>query len=567
MRANQLFHQDELTLHAFKVLDRISTTGSPTSKAHEVRDPFDAITGEQHIANIMKLCHKIATSTEDCVLTFSGFHGSGWLAAYAILILGLPVCALDSKGNQVPMNCSYGQAKVILRPSEPEGACKLSVSGQLSDSISVDHLNESSRRGWSIDCKDVNFLLLKYPQIEDSQVDAVSEFVAVAALNRVAGRAGNLTHVKDHEPLIPFFISILPQLQQRSLDILSLLGFKVKALEHYRASLSYHSNLDDLDECSKEIDGGRDIEPSFVMTLDRAAWFASRLAYTDWNTTSQTMSVQFAYRQQNSPLELGYDGAACISYYTLEDPMEGLGQALYACTNVTDARLFPDCWLAVDMDGLVVLRTLATCQSIHTAEGKLLSFLPGHITFEGQKKAVVRMEELGHEIRAVTSTSRSVEPLNIVPLLRSRVLLHSLKDTLWVRYEVFNGDDLLYLAEPTSIAVGFRNLFVTRQCDHPYQTPMRDPRALFGRKGFYPRGYGFQNSHESTYSIYYQQTDANDLGQWLACEAQSGNSEMKVLQLGTCLDCTISTLPDIKRNFDGVICIIAGRRQELGGRD
>ena len=426
------FQERVLQYHA--ILDRISTAGSLTTKAHGGGDPFDAIPAKHNVARIIQLCHKVATSTDNCVLTFSGLNGSGWLGAYATLILGLPVCALDSKGNHVPLNCSYGQAKVILNPSEESGVCKLLISGQLDDFISIDRMDASSRRGWSIDCKTINFLRLNHPEIENSQVHAVSEYAAVRTLKLVAHRVKcNGEHWQDHS-FVPYFVAVLPQIQRRSLEVLTLLGFRVKDLEYYRSSHNCRSGgtyedtqakiaafdfsgvscpqCMDAAEYMGAIDDGPEVESLFKETLVRATCFASGLAFTDWSTKLQTMSAQYAYGRLDLQMKAECDGTdLCESI----DPIVGLGQALSACTDVTDRKLSPPGdWLVVDLDGVVVLRTLATCQSIHMADGKFLSLLPGHVIFEEEIRSIVRMDDNGDVYsKPVKSTSPLVEPLNI----------------------------------------------------------------------------------------------------------------------------------------------------------
>jgi hypothetical protein len=160
------------------------------------------------------------------------------------------------------------------------------------------------------------------------------------------------------------------------------------------------------------IDDGPEVESLFKETLVRATCFASGLAFTDWSTKLQTMSAQYAYGRLDLQMKAECDGTdLCESI----DPIVGLGQALSACTDVTDRKLSPPGdWLVVDLDGVVVLRTLATCQSIHMADGKFLSLLPGHVIFEEEIRSIVRMDDNGDVYsKPVKSTSPLVEPLNI----------------------------------------------------------------------------------------------------------------------------------------------------------
>ncbi|MCJ1451077.1 hypothetical protein MMC28_001411 [Mycoblastus sanguinarius] len=179
------FHERVLQYHA--LLERLSSSQPSAHNAPQRNSPFNAMPAKHHIPRIIQLCHKVSTSGDNCVMVFKGPHGSGWVAAYVSFILGLPVCVVDHSGNQVPRNDNYGKAKVILEPSAGQSECELLVAGVLHDFITLEGLDAASRCGWSISCREVNFLLLNHPELENpTQVDALSDFAAIATLNQVA---------------------------------------------------------------------------------------------------------------------------------------------------------------------------------------------------------------------------------------------------------------------------------------------------------------------------------------------------------------------------------------------
>ena len=182
-----------------------------------------------NLPRIMQLCHKIATSGDAAILVYKGFQGSGWLAAYANFILGFSVCTVDSAGVQIPISASYGKANVILKLTAKESTCELHMEGNLSDFIPIEPLDQPSRRAWSVNCLELDFLVHNLPELTDPiHVSIVSEIAAVSTLNEVVQRALYIGITDSLPGFQTYFVSVCPHIQERSLDILSLLGFKAK---------------------------------------------------------------------------------------------------------------------------------------------------------------------------------------------------------------------------------------------------------------------------------------------------------------------------------------------------
>ncbi|KAL8696758.1 MAG: hypothetical protein Q9201_007492, partial [Fulgogasparrea decipioides] len=248
------FQEKVLQYHSLfeRITNRQSTSDELFTDDTATGSPYDAMPGKYDLPRIVQLCHRIATTQKVAVLIYKGFQGSGWVAAYASTILGFSVCAVDSSGVQIPLNDHYGKAKVILEPAAKECACQLRLEGDLSDVIRVESLDQPSRRGWSINCLELGFLAHNIPDLTNPMhVSILSDIVAFKVLNEVAGSAEMLSLPSDTRipGFYPYFIAVLPQIQQRSLDILSLLGFQRNHRSHYKfdAQFNCKGSLNDQD--------------------------------------------------------------------------------------------------------------------------------------------------------------------------------------------------------------------------------------------------------------------------------------------------------------------------------
>ncbi len=605
----------ERVLQYHSLLERVVNRQPPQATIPNKRCPFDAMPSKYNLPRVIQFCHKIATSGDVAILVYKGFQGSGWVAAYASFILGFSVCAVDSAGVQIPISDSYGKAKVIMQVAAKESTCELLMEGNLSDFIAIEPMEQPSRRAWSVNCSELDFLVHNLPELTDPiHVSTVSEIAAVSTLNEVVQRALDIDTTESLPGFQTYFVSVLPQIQERSLDILSLLGFKAKQRGHYRFDLSFHCEgtpNDALLACNligqfrdekalirilKRRDATTNKESPLYRISDRvcevlgrAILFASQMAFTDWNTTLQTMSARHFHGHTTSRPALTRAMPASVRE---PGPFEGLGRALLACTDTIDEqtltqKMFTPDWLGLNLDGVVVLRTLLNCHSIAKVQGRVFSLLPGHISFEGRQREVIRMAfENDVRCKPITSLHEDVQPMDIAPTLRSRFLLSGSEDTLWARHEILDGSELFTVAHPIEISVAIRKMLVAQPCAHPYNTIFKNPDSL--RKEEFPfalfpgltlyksdRTCHMQLTFDGTLKyasfLYYQQVEKNDLAQWLACQWHRGFdlNPILILQENACLQCIVRRIIGNRTKFldrtsgFGEFCIIAGRINDL----
>lgn len=606
----------ERVLRYHSLLERIVSRQSPQATTPIKRCPFDAMPSKYNLPRVIQFCHKIATSGDIAILVYKGFQGSGWVAAYANFILGFSVCAVDSAGVQIPISDSYGKAKVIMQLAAKESACELLMEGNLTDFISIEPMDQPSRRAWSVNCSELDFLVHNLPELTDpNHVNTVSEIAAVSTLNEVVQRASHIGTTDSLPGFQTYFVSVLPQIQERSLHILSLLGFKAKQRGHYRFDMSFHcegTHNDALLACNlirqfrdektlirilkrRDATTKKDsplyrISDRVCEVLGRAILFASQMAFTDWNTTLQTMSVHHFHGHTTSRTIL-----TCATPAPVHEPgpFEGLGRAILACTDAIDEqtltqKIFTPDWLGLNLDGVIVLRTLSNCHSITKVQGRVFSLLPGYISFEGQQREVIRMAfENDVRCKPITSLNQDVQPMDCAPALRSRFLFSGSGDTLWARHEILDGSELFTVAHPVDISAAIRKMLVAQPCAHPYNTIFKDPDSLRKEESPFALFPGltlyksdrtphsqltFDGTHKYLSFLYYQQVEKNDFAQWLACQWHRGydHNPILILQDNACLQCIIRRIIGNRNKFldrtlgFGEYCIIAGRTNDLG---
>ena len=435
--------------------------------------PFEAIPSKQSLPRIVQLCHKLATHGNGAVLVYKRFQGAGWVAAYAGFILGLSVCAVDQSGAQIPISDCYSEAKVILEIAAIEIRCELHVEGTLSDFILTDSLDFASRRSWNINCAELNFLGHNLPELTDpDQLGTVSRLAAVKTLDEVVERASSIFRVEPIPGFQPYFVSVVPYIQKRALDILSFLGFDPKVRSNYRFNSSFI--CEDILERTDDRQLPPHIQGRANKVMERAILFASQLAFTNWNTSVQTMSARHFHGRAYDEESLQWTRTAFDLDYGI---FQGLGRALVACIDSVDAitlrqKLYTSDLLGLSLDGVVLLRTFLTRHSISRIRGEIFTFLPGQISFEGQPRDIIRMDFEG-DVRCkpiINFPGNSVQPIDIASALRSRFLFSSTGDTLWVRHEILKGSELFTVANPVDISVAIGKMLVAQPCKHAYDT-------------------------------------------------------------------------------------------------
>ena len=577
------FQERVLTYHA--LLDQLVNTHNEHPWENR-SDPYDAIPSRQDIPRIIQLCHKVATSTDSVILSYKGLHGSGWLAAFGSYVIGLPVCALDTSGMQVPVSDHYGKAKIILDPSAKSGYGLLTA-GELSDFISVERLDDASRLGWSVKCNELNYFSTNHPEFEHSGlIDAVSDVTAIMTLREVWKMSQPLRKIEPSDGFVPYLVSILPQIQERSLDTLSSLGFKVKP----RSQFAFTSDLlcrgtSDGPKLEKESPYGIEdlfdaiLSPFYdqgieqmmgiknegaygswkkMSTYDlcqylyRAISIASHFAFTDWNSSLQTLSVRNFYGRGK------FFGSTKLENVRLpKDFKKFLSNALIASTDVVteqtlDQQLAFSDWLAIDFDGVVVLRNLAIRPSIANADGTILSFSMGHIAFEGERKKIVNMDvpkfdSVHSSLEKSLSYARVVRNLN--PNLQSRFLFNDYKEVLWARHEIFNDVEVVIDADGVRISENILELLVAEPCGHSCSVSgqLLPSRVKFmdGPDSEEIEWAPFRDPRKPNPDIYCHAGRLDGLSAWLACQWPHDHPRRPrgILQEKACLSCICSNIP------------------------
>ena len=212
-------------------------------------DPYDAIPAATDIPEIIRLLHQIATGDGKYILMYNGIKGAAWVIAYACSILGFKASALDKNGDIIPIVGEYEDAVVVINLASQVSNCQLYLSGTTTDKlISLQEPKHFGRRGWSIDCSKINFLEVQHPGLTKSETfSRLSHFVAMETMSAVTAWAATFDHSslnddslfgprKSHYEDIgfkPYTMFVLPHLQERSLDILRILGFRPSQLSDY----------------------------------------------------------------------------------------------------------------------------------------------------------------------------------------------------------------------------------------------------------------------------------------------------------------------------------------------
>ena len=211
------------------------------------------------------------------------------------------------------------------------------------------------------------------------------------------------------------------------------------------------------------------------------------MAFTDWNTSLQTMSARHFHGHTTFRTVLTH---AMPGPVREPGPFKGLGRALMACTDTVDEqtlrqKMFTPDWLELNLDGVVVLRTLLICHSITKVQGRVFLLLLGHISFEGQQRESIRIAFVNDvPCKPTISPHQDVQPMDIAPTLRSRLLFTGPGDTLWARYEILDGSELFTVAHSVEISVALRKMLVAQPCAYPYNTVLKNSDSL--RKENFP---------------------------------------------------------------------------------
>jgi hypothetical protein len=641
-------------------------------------DPYNAIPVATDIPKIIRLLHKISTAVDTYVLMYNGIRGAAWVITYACSVLGLNACALDKNGDPVPVAGKYEDAKVVINLASLENNCQLYLAGTTTEHlISLQEPEQFKRRGWSIDCSTVNFVDLQHPGLRNSEsFSRLSHFVALETMNSVTAWAATFhqdsiilpqASSRINTGFRPYTMSVLLILQQRSLEILRMLGFRPSQLSdynfvkaddcathnpighkldpaprlrvensggvnmnskhNYRAKflsysleaqyvpyggIQYKENellerlrlyLSDppqslfttpqIPKPVLPITGGDYAAPFLALhqslqsgigsTVSIAINFASKLSFSNWNTTFGVMSVRaMSPTKQSKRAE--------------ENTFEGpISEAIELCVDGVkmidlETRLWSQDWIALDLDGVVVFRELSRRYSIHDLNGKYLSFSPGRLLYEGLPCTKIRTDRTGiryrgYEVPANTTKHNPRAGERLLPpesrprshsagsrnfedicVWKPRELCSRLGDTIFVRLEVILFSNTYIVVDSSRPASILPQVLVTNECPHGFSKVGLYNGKLGSDIDLSRLGISHDVSEGITFGgtsllpmVFYQHTENVPVGQWLACHWKSEG--LKILQNGCCLKCLFRRLGDLRLDqsrYPYPICIISG---------
>ena len=644
-------------------------------------DPYDAIPAAIDIVQIIHFLHQVATADRKYILIYNGIKGAAWVIVYACSILGLKACALDKDGDPVPITSEYEDAMVVINLASQVSSCQLYLSGTITDQvITLQESKHFERRGWSIDCFKVNFLELQHPGLTVSETfSRLSHFVALETMNAVTAWAATFDYnPSDEDSLIhprnsphddigfkPYTMSVLPILQERSLDILRILGFRPARLSEYvfrkAGDCPTHTSIGlkaDVNPVFKEEDSGifegksqcryRETSPSRCLnsryipsegihyeeekrlerlklylsprdqsllsfpeatkpaespkksdcaspflalheslqiavesTLSSAIKFASTLSFSNWNTALGLMSVRAMS---------GYQHSKGAEERTFEGPMS---QAIELCVDGfkmihLETRLWSQDWVALDLDGVVVVRELSRQYSISSLRGKYLSFSTGRLLFEGQPCAKIRTDRTDLRYRNYKAHVNALlepqaGPSQVTPsghsrssptaslrfedmcMWKPRELCSRTGESIFVRLEIKLFSSTHVVVDSSQAASAVPHVLVTNECPHGFSTAGLHNGKLdtdielpnWGIPNTIFEGIAFGESDPKAL-LYYQRTENVPIGQWLACHWNVNG--LKIFQSKCCLRCLFQRLGALKLKEEGgpyPICIIA----------
>lgn len=165
------------------------------------------------------------------------------------------------------------------------------------------------------------------------------------------------------------------------------------------------------------------------------------------------------------------------------------------------------------------------------------------------------VSEPGYKAMLIESDA-PLEVKKIVSEIHSRLLLHGLGDTVWLRNEIFHGETLLVETMNPSL-LKYNQIYVTSPCDCDYNSPLKSEAFRRLDNDFTLRSGIFINNRTPQPSsdrktILYQSVDRNFLAQWLALLIHSlAWSGQEVLQYQTCINCTLTQLADVLNPLPG----------------
>ena len=577
--------------------------------------PYDHGLGEsvpnnETLPRIIQFCRQVVVADDGSILVCKGFRGAAWIAAYTSLILGLPVCVINAAGAQVPISDNYGNSRVILHLNVGQNTCEVVKEAKVIDLISLCTLQDQDQCDWIVNCSKIEFLAYNYPDMTyPDDIKVVSDYVAIETLRKLRRHTHRgVTDLGSGEiGFQNYSVTILPHLQQRSLSILTLLGFGCGEVDDYRSYLDSNSEWSgyprlvciigsdvnspfyksyaereltsdygqftlDLQKLQKSFPNSKGL----TRTLARAIDFASSMSFTDWDHSLQIMSASCFYvnvspdgprRRVKVPSSLYSEKSEETSLHSL---IYRLSEFCLPCTDplLTSSTAWDRPWLANQQCGIVICRNQLVVHSISKYRGIVLSLIQGRILYDGVQKSEI-MADGRHAI-----CEWGDEPLrdvrlrcNKYPELRSRFLVSGKSDVLLVSHEIINDDHLQLQAFEIS---DFSNqvqspysddFLVSLPCPHDMDVSLDDEEwgaNIHGKSGIFSvaiKDEEYFPGYHPKAILYYQQVDNNDLGQWIALNILGrGNfsRHYTILQDKTCLPCLKRRMNQAVEHIDPV---------------
>ncbi|KAL8868420.1 MAG: hypothetical protein Q9174_005006, partial [Haloplaca sp. 1 TL-2023] len=523
---------------------RIAVEGTINPADKPGADPYDAIPSEPTLPHIVQICSKLATAEKSTLLYFRGFPGAAWVAAYASIVLGLPVCAVDRKGLEIPLNQIYGKSKIIFELGAKESSFEFFTEGKLGDAIRIETLKDESRRSWSVDCLELNFFNHNFPETLDSaDVAHISDITAILTLECVARYVDLLYQYSDLSSQVPgYWWETMPQIQSRSLEILSTLGFHSRKRVKYEYTQSFSVSW----ACIASYMGH-----AFADQLTSWAPLSSQFTHTIGQRILETTSLLTLLVEIRPDTErlpwiehfLGKSGTRCLedACYVIATAAEV--SSLLAFSNwrtglhALSVKAFPVVGSPFGRCESIqtVARTAAISHSITGTKGMISTLFQGPMLFEDQQKEVLSQAFINPTYPPLElDPDNNTGPWTLVSDMQSRILFSGLGETLRVRHEIFANGSFLTCADPLWIAERVYALEIAKPCGHasdadfdPKPIPLPNGAGLVTLcSGFHTLildAANLETNPGDTKRVYYQQVRDNDLAQWLSCQADYGH--------------------------------------------
>ena len=372
---------------------------------------------------------------DQMVLRYYGIRGAAWTAAFVTDLLGLRTCMVTLSADgpcAMPLTSDLNNAQVVFYVAETDHAVELCKLNKVEDLLHVTSIAETGIE-WVVNCDTINFFSTNNPRVESaSLLKLASEYTAAKAIDMATMIAHELSfsvNVPQNKARLPsglrtFQNSILPAVHGRCLLILGILGFSPPDYRDFvidsngytegifeSKTTSSHSTSSthagprywDLPRASH----GNSLWPEQVVTglnslitawvsrnedakfptaaigplletIKNAALFASHMSFTDWHTSLRRISVAFF---GHTAVLNGGDGGNINK----DNRMRRIQQ--FVTAHPAPEPLF---WsLGQEISGLVLLRQVPLQQCLFELDGIIISYQPGHITYEGERCAEI----------------------------------------------------------------------------------------------------------------------------------------------------------------------------------